>query len=54
MYSSVVLGLSHDDFEEVLDDHKDRLGLNIDTDLICWHTIYMEIQSYGGFSFNET
>ncbi len=33
MYSSVVLGLSHDDFEEVLDDHKDRLGVTIDTDL---------------------
>jgi pyruvate, orthophosphate dikinase len=33
MYSSVVLGLSHDDFEEVLDDHKERLGVTIDTDL---------------------
>ncbi|WP_439478537.1 pyruvate, phosphate dikinase [Brevundimonas sp.] len=33
MYSSVVLGLSHDDFEEVLDDHKDRLDVTIDTDL---------------------
>ena len=33
MYSSVVFGLSHDDFEEVLDDHKDRLGVTIDTDL---------------------
>jgi len=33
MYSSVVLGLSHDDFEEVLDDHKDRLGVTVDTDL---------------------
>ncbi len=33
MYSNVVLGLSHDDFEEVLDDHKDRLGVTIDTDL---------------------
>src|SRR3989337_3415507 len=31
MYSNVVLGLSHDDFEEVLDDHKDRLGVTIDT-----------------------
>jgi pyruvate,orthophosphate dikinase len=33
MYSNVVLGLSHDDFEEVLDDHKDRLGVTVDTDL---------------------
>jgi len=33
MYSNVVLGLSHDDFEEVLDGHKDRLGVTVDTDL---------------------
>ncbi|MBL0967860.1 MAG: pyruvate, phosphate dikinase [Brevundimonas sp.] len=33
MYSNVVLGLGHDDFEEVLDDHKDRLGVTVDTDL---------------------
>ena len=33
MYSNVVLGLSHDDFEEVLDAHKDRLGVSVDTDL---------------------
>jgi pyruvate,orthophosphate dikinase len=33
MYSNVVLGLGHDLFEEVLDDHKDRLGVTVDTDL---------------------
>jgi len=33
MYSNVVLGLGHDDFEEVLDHHKDRLGVTVDTDL---------------------
>ena len=33
MYSNVVLGLSHDDFEEVLDQHKDRLGVTVDTEL---------------------
>jgi pyruvate,orthophosphate dikinase len=33
MYSNVVLGLEHDDFEEVLDDHKDRLGITVDTDM---------------------
>ena len=33
MYSNVVLGLGHDHFEEVLDDHKDRLGVTVDTDL---------------------
>ncbi|WP_374274407.1 pyruvate, phosphate dikinase [Brevundimonas sp.] len=33
MYSNVVLGIGHDRFEELLDDHKDRLGVSIDTDL---------------------
>ena len=33
MYSNVVLGLGHDHFEEVLDDHKDRLGVSVDTEL---------------------
>ncbi len=33
MYSNVVLGLGHDQFEEVLDDHKDRLGISVDTEL---------------------
>ena len=44
MYSNVVLGLSHDDFEEVLDDHKDRLGVTIDTDLSAadWEKVVVE------------
>ncbi|MDO8296308.1 MAG: pyruvate, phosphate dikinase, partial [Caulobacter sp.] len=33
MYSNVVLGLDHHRFEEILDDHKDRLGIHVDTDL---------------------
>jgi pyruvate,orthophosphate dikinase len=33
MYSDVVLGVGHDHFEELLDDHKDRNGLMLDTDL---------------------
>jgi pyruvate,orthophosphate dikinase len=33
MYSNVVLGLEHHAFEELLDDHKDRLGVDIDTKL---------------------
>jgi len=33
MYSNVVLGLEHNLFEEVLDDHKDRLDVTIDTAL---------------------
>jgi pyruvate,orthophosphate dikinase len=33
MYSDVVLGLDHHTFEEILDDHKDRLGVTVDTAL---------------------
>jgi len=33
MYSNVVLGLDHHMFEEILDDHKDTLGVTIDTAL---------------------
>ena len=47
MYSSVVLGLSHDDFEEVLDDHKDRLGVTIDTDLCAadWEKVVADYKA---------
>jgi len=47
MYSSVVLGLSHDDFEEVLDDHKDRLGVTIDTDLSAadWEKVVVDYKA---------
>src|SRR5205085_1170232 len=33
MYSNVVLGLDHHMFEEILDDHKDRLDVHVDTAL---------------------
>ena len=33
MYSNVVLGVSHHSFEDILDDHKDRLGVSVDTDI---------------------
>jgi pyruvate,orthophosphate dikinase len=33
MYSNVVLGLDHHLFEEILDEHKDRHGYMLDTDL---------------------
>ncbi len=33
MYSDVVLGLEHHHFEQILDDHKDRNGYSLDTDL---------------------
>jgi pyruvate,orthophosphate dikinase len=33
MYSDVVLGVGHDHFEEVLDEHKDHNGYTLDTEL---------------------
>jgi pyruvate,orthophosphate dikinase len=33
MYSDVVLGVGHHHFEDILDDHKDRNGYSLDTDL---------------------
>src|ERR1700733_10830987 len=33
MYSDVVLGIAHHHFEEIPDDHKDRHGYTLDTDL---------------------
>ncbi|HEX8569491.1 MAG TPA: pyruvate, phosphate dikinase [Caulobacteraceae bacterium] len=33
MYSNVVLGLEHHTFEAILDDHKERLDVTVDTDL---------------------
>jgi pyruvate,orthophosphate dikinase len=33
MYSDVVLGVEHHHFEEILDEHKDRHGYSLDTDL---------------------
>ena len=41
MYANVVLGIEHHHFEEILDDHKDRNGYTLDTDLGAddWDTI---------------
>src|SRR5580658_9045724 len=41
MYANVVLGIEHHHFEEILDDHKDRNGYTLDTDLSAddWETI---------------
>jgi pyruvate, orthophosphate dikinase len=33
MYSDVVLGIDHHHFEEILDEHKERAGYTLDTDL---------------------
>src|SRR6201991_5167466 len=37
MYSNVVLDLEHSLFEEILDDHKDRLDIHVDTGLSAEH-----------------
>src|SRR6202166_2422724 len=41
MYANVVLGIEHHHFEEILDDHKDRNGCTLDTDLSAddWDSI---------------
>src|SRR3984893_8503051 len=41
MYANVVLGIEHHHFEEILDDHKDRNGYTLDTDLSAddWDSI---------------
>ena len=41
MYANVVLGIEHHHFEEILDEHKDRNGYTLDTDLSAddWDTI---------------
>ncbi len=44
MYSAVVLGLDHHMFEEILDDHKDRLEIYVDTGLSAedWEAVVSE------------
>jgi pyruvate,orthophosphate dikinase len=41
MYSDVVLGVAHDHFEEILEEHKERNGYSLDTDLSAddWATL---------------
>ncbi len=47
MYSNVVLGLDHHNFEEILDDHKDRLGVTVDTDLSAsdWEKVVVDYKA---------
>jgi len=47
MYSNVVLNLDHHRFEEILDDHKDRLGVTIDTDLTAddWKSVVADYKA---------
>ena len=59
MYSNVVLNLDHHMFEEILDDHKDRLSLSIDTDLSAhdWEAVVADykkaVQADLGHSFPQ-
>jgi len=47
MYSNVVLGIEHNLFEEVLDDHKDRLYVTVDTALSAddWEAVVSEYKA---------
>jgi pyruvate,orthophosphate dikinase len=47
MYSNVVLNLDHHRFEEILDDHKDRLGVSVDTELTAddWKTVVADYKA---------
>ncbi|WP_075217051.1 pyruvate, phosphate dikinase [Mongoliimonas terrestris] len=53
MYGDVVLGVDHHAFEEILDDHKDREGYVLDTDLAAadWVTV---VEGYKGLVETET
>ena len=50
MYSDVVLGIGHHHFEEILDDHKDRHGYALDTDLSAddWVELVRSLQAAAG------
>ncbi|HEX5777109.1 MAG TPA: pyruvate, phosphate dikinase, partial [Caulobacteraceae bacterium] len=47
MYSNVVLGLDHHMFEEILDDHKDSLGVSVDTGLTAenWDAVVRDYKA---------
>ncbi len=47
MYSNVVLGLEHATFEEILDDHKDRLDVTVDTALTAedWEKVVADYKA---------
>ena len=47
MFSNVVLGLDHHSFEEILDDHKDRLGVTVDTALTAddWKAVVKDYKA---------
>jgi pyruvate, orthophosphate dikinase len=47
MYSDVVLGVDHHDFEEILGRHKDRRGVSLDTELTAddWTAVVVEFKA---------
>jgi len=47
MYSNVVLGLDHHMFEEILDEHKDRLDVHVDTKLSAedWEAVVADYKT---------
>jgi pyruvate,orthophosphate dikinase len=47
MYSAVVLGLDHHMFEEILDEHKDRLDVTVDTGLTAddWEAVVADYKA---------
>jgi pyruvate, orthophosphate dikinase len=47
MYSNVVLDLDHHMFEEILDEHKDRLDASVDTDLTAedWEAVVADYKA---------
>ncbi|MGZ9202281.1 MAG: PEP/pyruvate-binding domain-containing protein, partial [Caulobacteraceae bacterium] len=48
MYSNVVLGLDHHGFEEILDDRKDQLGVDVDTALTAedWEAVVADYKAH--------
>jgi pyruvate,orthophosphate dikinase len=48
MYSNVVLNLDHHMFEEILDDHKDRLDIQVDTGLSAedWEAVVADYKAF--------
>ena len=59
MYSDVVLGVDHYHFEELLEDHKEKLGLQLDTDLSADQLRQLvdqfkaKVESEGGAAFPQ-
>jgi pyruvate, orthophosphate dikinase len=59
MYADVVLGIAHHHFEEILDEHKERSGYSLDTDLAAgdWEEVVARfkerVEAEGGKPFPQ-